>query len=122
MTEPEDEGVEHRLTPKQSEEIRKALEGIRSTISVPDMSKLFPGLAAIQRDLNPGIASMQRALESAHKPFLDMSRSLSANLPQFKLDLPPLTLDYERLFGPAMNLENLGLRSGDRQLQHQTLQ
>ena len=123
MTEPEDEGVDQELTPKQSEQIRKAVEGIQSTISVPDMSKLFPGLAAIQRDLNPGVASIQSAFESSHKPFLDMSRSLgvnlpqfkldlplSVNLPQFKIDLPPLTLDYERLFGPAINMESLGLR------------
>jgi hypothetical protein len=30
------------------------------------------------------------------------------NLPTFKLDLPPLSLDYDRLFGPALNLGKLG--------------
>lgn len=33
------------------------------------------------------------------------------NLPKFKLDLPPLTLDYTRLFGPALNFENLRLKN-----------
>jgi hypothetical protein len=33
------------------------------------------------------------------------------NLPKFKLDLPPLKLDYTRLLGPALNFENLGLKN-----------
>lgn len=110
MTDPENECPGRKLTPKQREEIRKAYETIRSTISLPDTSKLFLGLAAIQSDLNPAVESIRRAIESAHKPYLDISKSLSANLPQFKLDLPPLTLDYEKLFGPAVNMESLRLR------------
>ena len=53
--------------------------------------------------------SIARALAPNRDFSFDLAKSLEVNLPKFKLNLPPLALDYTRLFGPALNLENLRL-------------
>ncbi len=78
---------------------------------MPDLSKLMPAITEIHNGVTPTLDSIARALAPTHSFGVDLAKSLEANLPKFKLDLPPLALDYTRLFGPALNLENLGLKN-----------
>lgn len=99
------------FTAAQSEQIRKAYEGLTAGMRNPDLSKLIPSIAQIQQSAVPSLDAIARSLLPTHNFGIDFAKSLQANIPKFKLDLPPLQLDYTRLLGPALNLENLGLKS-----------
>jgi hypothetical protein len=76
-----------------------------------DLSKLMPSMAEIQRNAMPNLDAIAKSLVPTQNFGVDLAKSLQANIPKFKLDLPPLKLDYTRLFGPALNFENLGLKN-----------
>lgn len=109
---PEESEESPKLTAAQSEQVRKAYRDLTAgSIKIPDLSRLMPSIAEIQRGVSPTLDSIARALAPTHGFGVDLAKSLELNIPKFKLDLPPLTLDYTRLFGPALNLENLELKS-----------
>lgn len=108
---PDDSGESPKLTAAQREQVQKAYKGLTAGIQMPDLSKLMPAIAEIHHSVTPTLDSIARALAPTHSFGVDLAKSLEANLPKFKLDLPPLTLDYTRLFGPALNLEHLGLKN-----------
>lgn len=94
---PDESEESPKLTAAQREQVRKALQDLTAGIQMLDLSKVMPSIA--------------RALAPTNGFGIDLAKSLEVNLPKFKLDLPPLALDYTRLFGPALNLENLGLKN-----------
>lgn len=100
-----------KLTAAQSEQVRKAFRGLTAGIQGFDLSKLMPSVMEIQRTMTPSLDLIARALAPTQSFGIDLAKSLQVNLPKFKIDLPPLSLDYTRLFGPALNLENLGLKN-----------
>lgn len=108
---PEESEESPKLTAAQSEQVQRAYRDLTAGIKIPDLSTLMPSIAEIQRGVSPTVDSIARALTPTHGFGVDLAKSLEVNIPKFKLDLPPLTLDYTRLFGPALNFENLGLKN-----------
>ncbi|WP_133733815.1 hypothetical protein [Nocardia ignorata] len=53
------------------------------------------------------IEAIERINASRSGLGIDWAQSLTKNLPKFHLDLPALSVDYSRLFAPALNLQNL---------------
>jgi hypothetical protein len=104
----EDPEERPKLTAAQAEQIRKAYQGLTAGMQGLDLSKLMPSMTEIQRSVTPNLNSIAKALVPTQSFGVDLAKSLQVNLPKFKLDLPPLKLDYTRLFGPALNFENLG--------------
>lgn len=100
-----------KLTPAQSEEIRKAYRSLTAGMQGLDLSRIMPSIRDFQTTTKPAIDSIAKSLLQTHNFGVDLAKSLQLNLPKFKLDLPPLGLDYTRLFGPALNFENLGLKN-----------
>ena len=98
------------LTASQNAQIRKAYADLLSGMRIPDLSKILPSVVDIQKSIQPNLDSIARALAPTYNMGIDLSKSLQLNLPKLKVDLPPLQLDYARLFGPALNFENLGLK------------
>ncbi|MDL9944604.1 hypothetical protein QSJ19_03190 [Gordonia sp. ABSL11-1] len=75
------------------------------------MSKLMPSVDhAFKAFESPAVKMMLDALQPKIGTF-DLGQAFALNLPAFRLDLPPLGLDYGRLFGPAINLENLAFKN-----------
>lgn len=99
------------FTDGQKEQIRKAYQGLTAGMQGLDLSSLMPALAQIQRDAMPNLDTIAKSLVPTQSFGVDFTKSLQANIPKFKLDLPPLQLDYTRLLGPALNIENLGLKN-----------
>jgi hypothetical protein len=108
MAEPEDKP---ELTAAQSEQIRKAYQGLTDGMKGLDLSKIMPSVKDLQLNIAPDLSSIVQALVPTQNLGLDLAKSLQLNLPKFKIDLPPLGLDYTRLFGPALNFENLGFKN-----------
>lgn len=98
-----------RITPAQSEQARKAYESLTAGIRGNDFTPLMPSVKDLQATMLPNVSAIAQALLPTHKVGLDLAKSLQVNIPKFKVDLPPLGLDYTRLFGPALNIENLGI-------------
>lgn len=99
------------LTPVQREQLRKAHESVREAlkgIAKHQVSSILPDLSKVLKDSYPSISTLAEAVSPKFYSGIDFSSSLELNLPKFKLDLPPLSLDYDRLFGPALNLGKLG--------------
>jgi hypothetical protein len=99
------------FTDAQKEQIRKAYRGLTAGMQGLDLSKLMPSMAEIQRNAMPNLDAIAKSLVPTQNFGVDLAKSLQANLPKFKLNLPPLKLDYTRLLGPALNIENLGLKN-----------
>lgn len=96
------------MTPEQERILRETQRKIAGSI---DFSKLLPSVDfAFKAFESPATKAMLDALQPSMASF-DFSQALNLNLPAFKLDLPPLGLDYGRLFGPAINLENLAFKN-----------
>lgn len=75
-----------------------------------DTRRIFANIEGLQASVNTPLLRALKQIQTVQvKPFADLSRSLTANLPKFHLDLPALSIDYARLFGPAVNLHNLEL-------------
>lgn len=100
-----------KLTAAQSEQIRKAYQGLTAGMQGLDLSKIMPSIKDLQVNVAPNLNLIAQALAPTQNLGLDLAKSLQVNLPKFKIDLPPLGLDYARLFGPALNFENLGLKN-----------
>jgi hypothetical protein len=109
MAENPDERPE--FTDAQKEQIRKAYQGLTAGMQGLDLSKLMPSMAEIQRNAMPNLDAIAKSLVPTQNFGVDLAKSLQVNIPKFKLDLPPLKLDYTRLLGPALNFENLGLKN-----------
>lgn len=99
------------FTDAQKEQIRKAYRGLTTSMQGLELSKLMPSMAEIQRNAMPNLDEIAKSLVPNQNFGVDLAKSLQVNLPKFKLDLPPLKLDYTRLLGPALNFENLGLKN-----------
>lgn len=99
------------LTDAQKEQVRKAYQGLVTGMQGLDLSKIMPSLAKIQRDAMPNLDAIAKSLVQTQNFGVDLAKSLQVNLPKFKLDLPPLKLDYARLLGPALNFESLALKN-----------
>ncbi|ADU00368.1 hypothetical protein Mspyr1_37650 [Mycolicibacterium gilvum Spyr1] len=99
------------FTDAQKGQIRKAYQGLTAGMQGLDLSSLMPALAQIQRDAMPKLDVIAKSLVPTQNFGVDFAESLHVNIPKFKLDLPPLQLDYTRLLGPALNIENLGLKN-----------
>lgn len=108
---PDESEESPKLTAAQREQVEKAYQDLTAGIQMLDLSKLMPSIAEIHRSITPSLDSIARALAPTNGFGVDLAKSLELNLPKFKLDLPPLTLDYTRLFGPALNFENLRLKN-----------
>ncbi|BBX63194.1 hypothetical protein MSAS_23680 [Mycobacterium saskatchewanense] len=98
-------------TDAQKEQLRKAYQSLTAGMQAVDLSKLMPSIAGIQRDAMPNLDAIAKSLASTQNFGVDLAKSLQANIPKFKLELPPLQLDYTRLLGPVLNFENLGLKN-----------
>jgi hypothetical protein len=99
------------LTPAQREQLRKAHESVREAlkgIATHQVSSILPDLSKVLKDSYPSISKLAEAVSPKFYSGIDFTNSLQLNLPKFKLDLPPLSLDHDRLFGPALNLGKLG--------------
>jgi hypothetical protein len=99
------------FTDAQKEQIRKAYQGLTAGMQDIDLSRLMPSMAEIQRNAMPNLDAIAKSLVPTQNFGVDLAKSLQVKLPKFKLDLPPLRLDYTRLLGPALNFENLGLKN-----------
>lgn len=62
-----------------------------------DLSKLMPSMAKFQRRAVPNLDAIATSLAPTQNFGVDLAKYLQVNLPKFKLDLPPLQLDYARL-------------------------
>jgi len=111
MSDSSEEKDRPKLTAAQSEEIRKAYQGLMAGIQTPDLSKILPSVKDLQINITPSLDAIAKSLIPTQNLGIDLAKSLQLNLPKFKIDLPPLGLDYTRLFGPALNFENLGLKN-----------
>lgn len=100
-----------KLTAEQSKEIRKTNQNLTAGMHKIDFSKIMPSMKDLHVSVMPNLESVTNALVSTENFRIDFAKSLQLNLPKFKIDLPPLGLDYARLFGPALNFENLGLKN-----------
>jgi hypothetical protein len=100
-----------KLTAAQSEQIRRAYQGLTAGMQGLDLSRIMPSIEDLQVSVTPTLDSIAKTLLPTQNFGVDLAKSLQVNLPKFKLDLPPLKLDYTRLFGPALNFENLGLKN-----------
>lgn len=97
------------LTPAE----KQLVEAVRQSIGYHSSSfKLLSNATLSHHDFASLMTDNLRQLIAMQtKPYIDMSKSLTANLPKFKLDLPTLSVDYARLFGPALNTQNLWLHN-----------
>ncbi|NKY25529.1 hypothetical protein [Nocardia gamkensis] len=112
MTDPQNESSDEttrKLTPEEMrafEEMRKSIISKMSGMKLPELTFPFP-IIKFESPLTDAIERINSARTSS---LIDLSRSLTANMPKFHLDLPALSIDYSRLFGPTQNLQNLVLR------------
>lgn len=111
MTENSEEDKQPKLTAAQREEIGKAYQSLTASMQGLDLSRIIPSIKDLQATMVPNLDSIAKTLLPTQNFGVDLAKSLQLNLPKFKIDLPPLGLDYARLFGPALNLENLGLKN-----------
>lgn len=111
MTDNSGEKIKPKLTAAQSEEIRKTYQSLTAGMYQIDLSKVLSSMNDSPASLVPNLESVTKTLMSTQNFRIDLAKSLQLNLPKFKIDLPPLGLDYVRLFGPALNFENLGLKN-----------
>lgn len=100
-----------KFTDAQMEQIRRAYQGLTAGMQGLDLSKIMPSVKDLQLNIAPDLNSIAQALVPTQDLGLHLAKSLQVNLPKFKINLPPLGLDYARLFGPALNFENLGLKN-----------
>lgn len=101
-----------KLTAAQSEQIRKAYQGLTAGVRGLDFSQIMPPTKGLQiGSVTPNIETIAKSLLPTQSVGFDLAKSLQFNIPRFKLNLPPLGLDYSRLFGPALNFENLGIEN-----------
>lgn len=101
---------EEDLTPAQREQLRKAHKSVRDAlkgIAAPRLASILPDMSEVLK--GAGIGKLAESITPRFSGDIDFTDSLKLNLPKFKIDLPPLRLDYDRLFGPALNIEKLGL-------------
>jgi hypothetical protein len=99
-----------RLSASQAEQVRRAYKSL-TALQDFDVSKMIPSLKDINPRITLDIQSMAKALVPMPNVGIDFAKSLQVNIPTFKIDAPPLMLDYQRLFGPALNFEHLGIKN-----------
>lgn len=101
-----------KLTDAQLEQIRNVFQGLTAGMQGLELSRILRSVKDLQLNAVPDVKSLAaQALVPANSLGFDLAKPLQVNLPKFKVDLPPLGLDYTRLFGPALNIENLGLKN-----------
>jgi hypothetical protein len=105
------EDKQPKLTAAQREEIGKAYQSLTAGMQGIDLSRIMPSIKDLQASMVPNLDSIAKTLRPTQNFGVDLAKSLQLNLPKFKIDLPPLSLDYTRLFGPSLNFENLGLKN-----------
>lgn len=103
----------------QNEQVCEAIKGMTMPLHGIDLSGMLPSLEDIQSPFkfDFGQSPIKFDIDSITKALLppdfgiDFTKSLGDNVPQFHLELPPLQLDYTRLFLPALNIETLGFKN-----------
>ncbi|WP_280378051.1 hypothetical protein [Nocardia wallacei] len=96
-----------KLTPEEQRIVDEVRKSVMSRI---DISKMLPDINISPPKFDSPILDAIKEISSVHiKPFADLTKPLTVNLPNFHLEFPALSVDYARLFGPALNLQNLGL-------------
>lgn len=98
------------LTPAQSRILSDAVLGIAGSMRFQPQMPVVPSLfqESVRMQLKIPAFEAFQAIAQPILPQVEIANSLASLLPNHKFDLSPLTLDYPKLFGPAVNFENLG--------------